>query len=204
MLNFRFFTEPLQRFYCRLTQLLVIESRGKPMKNILTLIVAIFTAQAITSLPARADEKSIIDSFSDKLVDADGKKVSRDSLKGKVVGIYFSAHWCPPCRLFTPSLVKFRDKNQKEFEVVFVSIDNSPAEKKKYMSHEKMKWPTIKGIRSQEGNDLAQKFQVEGIPALIIIAPDGRTITADGRSHVTNDPDGALKLWKKAAGIAKN
>ena len=43
---------------------------------------------------------------------------------GKVTGIYFSAHWCPPCRQFTPQLVDFYNKKKgtpEEFEVVFSS-----------------------------------------------------------------------------------
>ena len=71
--------------------------------------------------------------FTDGLIDADGNVVSLDHLKGKIVGIYFSAHWCPPCRAFTPKLVEFRDKNSARFELVFVSSDRSKAEKIKYM-----------------------------------------------------------------------
>lgn len=174
------------------------------MKNLLLLSTAVLVSIAFSVSPSHAEEKSVVDFFPDKLVDAKGNKVSRDSLKGKVVGIYFSAHWCPPCRTFTPKLVKFRNKNKKDFEVVFVSSDHSPEEKKEYMKSEKMKWPTIDGIRSKEATELAQKFQIQGIPALIIIAPNGQPITPDGRAHVTNEPNKALKLWKKAAGIAKN
>jgi nucleoredoxin len=29
----------------------------------------------------------------------------KDALNKHVVGLYFSAHWCPPCRGFTPNLV---------------------------------------------------------------------------------------------------
>ena len=44
--------------------------------------------------------------------------------RGKVTGIYFSAHWCPPCRKFTPHLVEFYKQlrgTDREFEVVFAS-----------------------------------------------------------------------------------
>ena len=48
--------------------------------------------------------------------------------EGKVVGVYFSAHWCPPCRSFTPNLVKFYNSvkagpNASKFDIVFVSMD---------------------------------------------------------------------------------
>jgi thioredoxin-like negative regulator of GroEL len=40
--------------------------------------------------------------------------------------VYFSAHWCPPCRQFTPqlaSLYKQAKAAGRKFEVVFVSAD---------------------------------------------------------------------------------
>ncbi len=61
--------------------------------------------------------------FPQGLVDAQKQPVSVDSLDGKIVGIYFSAQWCPPCRNFTPKLVSFRNANKDDFEVVFVSSD---------------------------------------------------------------------------------
>ena len=43
------------------------------------------------------------------LIKADGtKKPSSEALAGKdIILIYFSAHWCPPCRGFTPILKDF-------------------------------------------------------------------------------------------------
>ena len=132
----------------------------------------------------------------EKLIDSSGKEVSRDELAGKTVGFYFSAHWCPPCKAFTPSLVKFRDANKEDFEVVFVSSDRSPAAQMSYMKEFDMKWFTIKH-RSKEANALAQKYGVRGIPALIIVGADGKTITKDGRRDVSSNPNGALASWGK-------
>ena len=117
-----------------------------------------------------------------------------------MVALYFSAHWCPPCRAFTPSLVKFRDDNaDKDFEIVFVSFDNSEDEKKHYIEEVDMKWLSVAGARSEDGNKLAEKYGISGIPALIVLGPDGSVITADGRGDVSSNPDGALDKWKKAA-----
>eukprot|EP00961_Rhodomonas_salina_P254156 3434805-Rhodomonas_salina.2 len=44
----------------------------------------------------------------------------------QIVGIYFSAHWCGPCRSFTPKLVAMYEELKaggKKFEVIFVSSD---------------------------------------------------------------------------------
>eukprot|EP00961_Rhodomonas_salina_P125590 1691813-Rhodomonas_salina.1 len=37
---------------------------------------------------------------------ADGTEVDAADLKGKTVGVYFSAGWCQPCKVFTPQLIQ--------------------------------------------------------------------------------------------------
>ena len=58
--------------------------------------------------------------------------VGDKTIEGKnVIGLYFSAHWCPPCRGFTPQLAKAYSEyvakvgNSAAIEVVFVSSDLS-------------------------------------------------------------------------------
>lgn len=132
------------------------------------------------------------------LLDAKGNAVTLDQLKGKIVGIYFSAHWCPPCRAFTPKLVEFRDKHSKDFEIVFVSSDKTEKDQQGYMTETKMQWPTVKW-QSAEANALKKKYNVIGIPTLVILSPTGETITENGRADVTNKADKCLEDWKKAA-----
>jgi nucleoredoxin len=48
----------------------------------------------------------------DTFVDKSGApvKLSDITAAGKNIGLYFSAHWCGPCRQFTPQLVKMYEK----------------------------------------------------------------------------------------------
>ena len=74
---------------------------------------------------------AFVELFGDKLQSKDGEVPTADTLNGKVVGVYFSAHWCPPCRSFTPELANcyklLSGEQGKNFEIVFVSSDNDEA-----------------------------------------------------------------------------
>jgi nucleoredoxin len=132
------------------------------------------------------------------LKDVNGNEIPRSSLDGKLIGVYFSAEWCPPCRGFTPDLVKFRNKNAKEFEVVFVSSDKDAEAQKAYMKNYKMKWPAV-AWGSDEAKKLKSTFQITGIPALIILDSEGNVITKNGRGDLGKSEARALDEWKKAA-----
>ena len=166
----------------------------------LTAIIVLSAAVPLLPSSLPADEASVTNLLPAFLHDATGKEIDAASLKGKHIGLYFSAHWCPPCRAFTPSLVKFRDANtEKDFEIVFVSLDKSQGDKNKYIKQMDMKWPSIPGASSKAADSLAQQFEISSIPALIILAPDGSVITPNGREDVMMSSETALSKWKVKA-----
>jgi nucleoredoxin len=133
----------------------------------------------------------------DSLIDSNENKVARDQLDGKIVGLYFSAGWCPPCRSFSPTLKEFRDKHEVDFEVIMVSADNSKSEQLKYMQDGKMKWPAFP-TNSIESSNLYNKFGVRSIPTLIILAPNGEIISSNGRTDVSQNSSNAMATWKQS------
>merc|ERR1719265_1756932 len=108
---------------------------------------------------------------------------------GKAIGLYFSAHWCPPCRGFTPKLVKFYKEGLGEnMEIFFVSSDRDKETFDKYFAE--MPWKALPFEKRQEKETLSQAFGVSGIPALVVLNNDGTLITTEGRSKVVDDPKG--------------
>ena len=75
----------------------------------------------------------------ENVIKGDGSVVPLASvLEGaEFVGIYFSAHWCPPCRNFTPVLAQFYEevnKDGKKLEIIFVTSDRDEASFKEYFA----------------------------------------------------------------------
>lgn len=159
------------------------------------MIVSLFL-MVLTLSCVEATAKSPQELFGNELVKADGTKVPVSSLKGKTVAIYFSAHWCPPCRMFTPELVSFYNGVSKsEFEIVFVSFDRSQEAMKGYMTEVKMPWLAVP-YGSEKIEALAREFGVRGIPALIVLDENGKVVTKNGRGDVSSKGKDALKAWR--------
>lgn len=130
------------------------------------------------------------------LSDAAGQAVSKDAFKGKYVGFYFSASWCPPCRAFTPDLLAFRNAHSDAFEVVLVGADRSAAEQAQYMHKYEMPWPAL-AFGSKKSSELSETLGIRGIPAMVVVGPDGTVLSTKGREEVQSLGARALEEWKK-------
>ena len=129
--------------------------------------------------------------FPEGLVDANGQDVDLATLKNKTVAVYCSDHWCPPCRVFTPQLVKFANANKAKLAVVFISSDKDEAQMFAYMKETKMPWPAVP-FRSAGGGAIKMEQGVTGIPTLLVYGKNGDLLTKNGR-----DLDGLKKLLGK-------
>lgn len=137
----------------------------------------------------------------DKVIDGEGNKVPAETLKSKkYFGLYFSASWCPPCRMFTPKLSKFvtdfKAKRQ-DVEFIFCSSDRDDASFKEYFK--KMSFLAVDKFNTEGAKSIIEflsgKCDVNGIPHLAILDSDGNVVCKNARSRVDDDPEGAEFPW---------
>mmetsp|Transcript_41186 Transcript_41186/g.64424 ORF Transcript_41186/g.64424 Transcript_41186/m.64424 type:complete len:191 (+) Transcript_41186:56-628(+) len=142
------------------------------------------------------------------LVRKSGEQVGKEALESKVVAIYFSAHWCPPCRGFTPALRKFYETLKakgESIEIVFVSADKNEDEFKSYFQNDHGDWLGV-SPSSSDGQKIGQHYDIKGFPTLIVVNNKGEVIEADGRGAVQGAISSEATIadtfakWKKDAG----
>jgi nucleoredoxin len=102
-----------------------------------------------------------------------------DVSEKKLIALYFSAHWCPPCRKFTPSLVDFYNRVaplHPEFEVIFVSYDRSADSMQTYMREANMPWPAIDYAKIAAKPEIT-RYAGSGIPCLVLVDATGKVVS---------------------------
>ena len=115
----------------------------------------------------------------------------------QLVLLYFSAHWCPPCKQFTPILRDFyQEVEDQGIEIIFVSSDRSASEMAAYMKESHGPWLAV-----PHGNPaiarMSQEYSVEGIPCLVVLTRQGKLVTKEGRQDVTSmAPAKCVQKWK--------
>ncbi|OWZ21284.1 Nucleoredoxin [Phytophthora megakarya] len=109
----------------------------------------------------------------------------------KVIGLYFSGHYCPPCRKFTPLLdvvySDIKEAGHDDFEIVFVSSDKEEAKFTEY--YEEMPWIALPYARRDLKLELCEKFGVKTVPTLIFFNEKGEMVEREGRYFVQDHSD---------------
>jgi nucleoredoxin len=131
--------------------------------------------------------KSLLRGAEDDDDEAATEKVDSSCLDGKVLGIYFSAHWCPPCRGFTPVLIEKYNalkKAGKNIEIIFASSDRDNASFVEYFAE--MPWLALPYENRSEKEGLSEMFEVGGIPTLVFLDENRKIITKNGRGGISS------------------
>ncbi|KAI9915348.1 hypothetical protein PsorP6_008108 [Peronosclerospora sorghi] len=106
----------------------------------------------------------------------------------KIIGLYFSGHYCPPCRKFTPILSQvysdIKAAGHTDFEIIFVSSDKEEAKFVEY--YNEMPWIALPYARRDVKLELCEKFGVKTVPTLIFFNEKGELIEREGRYFITD------------------
>lgn len=111
-------------------------------------------------------------------------KVPVSDLVGKNILFYFSAHWCPPCRVFTPKLIEIYHIIKSKhggLELIFISYDRDQTSFNEYFTE--MLWLALPFDDTNKAS-LSSLFKIRNIPKLVAIGTTGKTITAEAEDLV--------------------
>lgn len=133
-----------------------------------------------------------------------GRKIAiKDICKdNEAIGIYFSAHWCGPCRNFTPTFSKtYNEWSKKErikLKIIFVSLDKDRESFDEYYRSMHEEWFAIPFNENNRRKDVNMRLNDNrSIPFLMFInAENGEINSKQGRTIVSRDPNGVDFPWK--------
>jgi len=132
---------------------------------------------------AHARSMAFVELFGDKILTKEGAKHTTEVLASKThVMVYFSAHWCPPCRGYTPDLsaaYENSSKAGKEVAVIFVSSDRDQAGFDDYWGS--MTFDALPYSNRDAHKKLNEKFGVKGIPTLTLLDGEGNLVDGNIR-----------------------
>jgi len=177
----------------------------KRLISILT-VLSVFTFYGYGAASGSEDRinKDLYKSVKGNLVSLSGKKLKafndQTLIKKKYIAFYYSAHWCGPCRQFTPKLVEFYNKNKTDdFEIIFVSSDRSAGDMLKYMEGSHMPWPAIKFNKIQKTK--VGKYAGPGIPCLVLL--DAKTGEVISESYENGKYKGPTRVMNALGKLLK-
>jgi len=108
-----------------------------------------------------------------KAKDLDGKDLSLEGYKGKVILLNFWATWCGPCRAEIPSLIELQNKYKDRLQIIGMDIDDDDADTvREVVKSDGINYPvalTTAQVRVAYGG-------IGALPTVFVINPEGRVV----------------------------
>jgi|688.fasta_scaffold17867_4 nucleoredoxin len=127
-----------------------------------------------------------------ELLDKNNKQINtKETLEDKkIIGLYFSGSYCPPCIKFTPILSKVYNELKeldKSIEIIFISSDKTIESFQHYYNY--MPWLALPYEKRNMKTILCNLFEVQTIPHLVFLDNQGNILDSKGRYFIQNNKD---------------
>jgi len=108
-----------------------------------------------------------------KVKDLDGRELTLQTYKGRVVLLNFWATWCGPCRAEIPSLIRIQEAYKDRLQIIGMDVDDDDAERLRAFAKDKgINYPvamTSVPVRLAYGG-------ISALPTLFVINQEGKMV----------------------------
>lgn len=157
--------------------------------SLLAVILAAIGALPVFALPARVPARAARPALP-AIASADGRPLSVDALRGKIVLVNFWASWCGSCRKEWPSLDRLAAK-RPDLVVIAASVD---ADRDDGVRAFAGRYPHLRlGFSALPA---VQRFGALGMPYSVVLDRNGREKARVPRALAWDGSDGAALLFR--------
>ncbi len=116
--------------------------------------------------------------------DLDGKPISLEQYRGKVVLLDFRATWSSRYLEDTPNVKKVYDAyKDKGFDIIGISLDNDEKMLREHLKQHKIPWRQVYSGKRWD-SPIAQQYGIRNIPSGWLIDRDGTLISQQASGHL--------------------
>ena len=113
--------------------------------------------------------------------DLDGKPISLQQYRGKVILLDFWGIWCGFCLAEMPNVKRVYDTYKDQgFDIIGVNLDTDETRLRNYLKENDIQWRQIFSGQKWK-SPLVQQYHIRSIPAPCLIARDGTLISSKAR-----------------------
>lgn len=110
------------------------------------------------------------------LQSVNGKDISLNSIRDKIIIIDFWASWCAPCRAENPNLKDIYNKyHSKGLEIISISLDKSRMAWTKAIKQDELPWIHLSDLMGEQ-SPVSKDYNINGIPFTLVLDKDKKIL----------------------------